>query len=238
MVFTKSALTIVIIASLSLMSCASWRAEAPPSGGPRADEQVEPLAGGWKTWVLTSGSQLRLPAPPDQAATAFELQELRALATRRDAAALDRVSFWDAGAPGYRWNGILADELSKHNLAGATTSRQVALMQVAIYDATIAAWDSKYTYRRPRPSAVDPTLTHRAVPLIRLSTPQLRVQQREYLPIFSRTTLRPSWRRRRTRHALVRLRACSTRAIRRLASSWGAKLRPSLSSAPSTMAPK
>src|SRR5262249_60303173 len=81
------------------------------------------------------------------------------MAARRDAAALDQISFWDSGAPGYRWNGILADELSKHNLAGATTSRQVALMHVAIYDATIAAWDSKYTYQRPRPSATDPTLT-------------------------------------------------------------------------------
>jgi membrane-associated phospholipid phosphatase len=159
MVFTNSALTIVILASLTLLGCAAPRGDAPPSSaGARADEQVEPSAGNWKTWVLTSGSQLRVPPPPDQAASAAELQQLRALATRRDAAALDRVGFWDTGAPGYRWNGILADELAKHNLAGATTSRQIALMQVAVYDATIAAWDSKYTYRRPRPSTADPAL--------------------------------------------------------------------------------
>jgi hypothetical protein len=30
--------------------------------------QVEPRAGHWKTWVITSGSALRLPAPPDVAA--------------------------------------------------------------------------------------------------------------------------------------------------------------------------
>src|SRR2546427_6070578 len=122
MAVTKAALAIVILASAALGSCVSSRVEAPPasSGEPRVNEQVEPTAGRWKTWVLTSGSQLRLPPPPDQAGTAAELRELRALAGQRDAAALDRISFWDAGAPGDRWNGILADELSKHNLAGAT----------------------------------------------------------------------------------------------------------------------
>jgi membrane-associated phospholipid phosphatase len=31
-------------------------------------------------------------------------------------------------------------------------------MNVAIYDAMVAAWEAKYTYDRPRPSLVDPTL--------------------------------------------------------------------------------
>ena len=35
----------------------------------------------------------------------------------------------------------------------------LALVNVAIYDATIAAWDAKYVYNRPRPSEADPTLT-------------------------------------------------------------------------------
>jgi membrane-associated phospholipid phosphatase len=34
----------------------------------------------------------------------------------------------------------------------------LALMNVAIYDATIAAWEAKYTYNRPRPSEADPSL--------------------------------------------------------------------------------
>jgi membrane-associated phospholipid phosphatase len=158
MAVTKSALAIAILAGATLGGCVSSRIEAPPPPrGAPAGEQVEPSAGRWKTWVLTSGSQLRLP-PPDQAATATELRGLRAMAGQRDTAALDRISFWDAGAPGYRWNGILADELAKHKLAGATTSRHVALMQAAIYDATIATWDSKYTHQRPRPVAADPTL--------------------------------------------------------------------------------
>ena len=38
----------------------------------------------------------------------------------------------------------------------------LALMTVAVYDATIAAWDSKYAYKRPRPSEADPSVGHRA----------------------------------------------------------------------------
>src|SRR5262249_21470308 len=57
-----------------------------------------------------------------------------------------------------RATAILADELLRRNLLGATRSRHWALAPVAIYDATIAAWDSKYAYQRPRPSVLDPTL--------------------------------------------------------------------------------
>src|SRR5690242_18979761 len=52
---------------------------------------IEPTAGSWHTWVLTSGSELRLPPPPDDAASRAELDELRTLASRRDAATLDRI---------------------------------------------------------------------------------------------------------------------------------------------------
>ncbi len=160
MAFTKAALALAIVAGAALVGCGTSHTQTStlPSGTTQRADEVEPLAGHWKTWVLTSGSQLRLPPPPDRVTTAAELKELHALTARRDPAALDRIAFWDTGAPGYRWNGILADELARHNLAGATTSRHVALMEVAIYDATIAAWDSKYAHHRPRPGAADPML--------------------------------------------------------------------------------
>ena len=144
----------------------------------------------------TSGHQLRLPPPPDQAATAAELQELRALEKLRDGATPRQHRVLGHRSAGYRWNGILADELSKHNLTRATTSRQAALMQVPIYDATIAAWDSKYTYRRPRPSPADPTLVtpspHRRVPPIPRNTLRWRRSRRESWPTSSPTTAKPS----------------------------------------------
>ena len=61
--------------------------------------QVEPQAGTWKTHVLTSGSALRLPPPPNPSATQAELADLRALAAQRDAAALDQTCSSAAGSP-------------------------------------------------------------------------------------------------------------------------------------------
>ena len=65
--------------------------------------QVEPRAGQWKTWVIASGSALRLPAPPDVAGTAAEIQWVKSCVAARTQANLAQVRFWDAGAPGYRW---------------------------------------------------------------------------------------------------------------------------------------
>jgi hypothetical protein len=44
-------------------------------------------AGAWKTGVHASGSDLRIPAPPDAAQTLGEMAALRALAALRDSAA-------------------------------------------------------------------------------------------------------------------------------------------------------
>jgi membrane-associated phospholipid phosphatase len=116
---------------------------------------IEPGAGTWRTWVLTSGKDLRIPAPPEWVQTMAELAALRSLATQRDAATLDRIRYWDAGAPGYRWNEIALVQASA--VRAPRGLRAMALLNVAIYDATVAAWDSKYAYNRPRPSEIDPT---------------------------------------------------------------------------------
>src|SRR5438128_9621500 len=63
--------------------------------------QVEPHAGQWKTWIIASGSALRLPAPPDAAATAAEIQWGKDCAAARNQTALAQIRFWDAAAPGY-----------------------------------------------------------------------------------------------------------------------------------------
>src|SRR5262245_44692666 len=80
--------------------------------------QIEPRAGTWKTWVLKSGSDLRLPAPPDAAATQAELAELRTLAARRDDAVLARIRYWDAGSPAYRWSEIAVAKIPQGPVRG------------------------------------------------------------------------------------------------------------------------
>lgn len=119
---------------------------------------IEPGAGNWRPWVLASGRELRLPPPPDERSTKREQQELRKLAVEDDAATLERIRYWDSGAPAHRWNERLAELIVRDdagNLAGTTA---FTLLNITIHDALIAAWDSKYAYRRPRPSELDARL--------------------------------------------------------------------------------
>src|SRR5690349_16080972 len=124
-----------------------------------AEGLVEPHAGTWKTWVIVSGEQFRSPEPPDRDATAKELDELSRIAAQRDQAALDRVAYWDTGAPSYRWSEIAVAEHIKAGSVVQVAVRDLTLMHVAIYDAMVAAWDGKYAYKRPRPGAVRASLT-------------------------------------------------------------------------------
>jgi hypothetical protein len=67
-------------------------------------DSIEPKAGTWKMWVLTSGSQFRLPPPPDKAATAAEIKHLKDLVAKRDAEALNAMA--DQAAESRIWAGI------------------------------------------------------------------------------------------------------------------------------------
>ncbi|MGO6780889.1 phosphatase PAP2 family protein [Rhizobium ruizarguesonis] len=116
---------------------------------------IEPNAGTWKTWVITSGKDFRVPPPPDTSAT--ELEQLHDLVAKNDAQVAAKITFWDAGSPGYRW----IDLVNNRVLTGQpipNAHRIYTYLTMAMYDATIAAWESKYFYNRPRPSEAEATL--------------------------------------------------------------------------------
>jgi membrane-associated phospholipid phosphatase len=123
-----------------------------------AGDQIEPKAGTWKTWVISSGREFRAPAPPNDAATAAEIGELRSLGNKRDPTARELIAYWNVGPPSYRWHEIALSEVMSKNLPWNYAMRDFALVHAAIYDAMVAAWDSKYAYNRKRPSEVDGSL--------------------------------------------------------------------------------
>ena len=120
--------------------------------------QIEPAAGTWKTWVVPSVNQIRLPAPPTAAASAAEIQTIKSLMAESNPDTRAQVAYWDAGPPGYRWMQLASQQMLAQNVAAPLFTRGMALVAVAIYDATIAAWDSKYAWNRPAPSAMDSTI--------------------------------------------------------------------------------
>jgi len=121
--------------------------------------QVEPGAGKWKTWVIPSGDAFRLPAPPDKQITARELEWVKDCISQRNQATLAAIQYWDAGSPGYRWMQLAEQSVVSAGLPATLQTRALALVAAAISDATVAAWDSKYAYKRSHPSELDSAIT-------------------------------------------------------------------------------
>ncbi len=115
---------------------------------------VEPGAGDWKTWVLTSPGEISVPPPPSGGAAKRDHDDVLHAVAHRNAAMMDSISFWDTGSPGYRWNQIAAHQASMD--PSPDTFRVVAYVNLAIYDATIATWKAKKQCGRKRPSEVGP----------------------------------------------------------------------------------
>ena len=68
-----------------------------------AGDPIEPNAGNWKTWIISSGKDYRVPPPPPPAQTQAELRALSDLINLNDAQVEQQIKYWDAGAPAYRW---------------------------------------------------------------------------------------------------------------------------------------
>ncbi|MBD0296209.1 MAG: phosphatase PAP2 family protein [Flavisolibacter sp.] len=115
-----------------------------------AQAQLEPAAGKWKTWFITSGRDYRLPAPPSYKE---EMAQVLSRQQNLDSAGWQQILYWNAGAPGYRWQEMMGKLwMTDTGYNGALAN---LLLGVATYDATIAAWDTKYAYKRPRPFTAD-----------------------------------------------------------------------------------
>lgn len=111
-----------------------------------ATAQTEPEAANWKAWFIESPNAYRLPAPPSNK---DEIAQVLSAQARLSASDVEKIQYWNAGAPGYRWNAMV----TKLWMSGAGSNGTLAqlLVGTATYDATLAAWDTKYAYNRPRP---------------------------------------------------------------------------------------
>src|SRR5688500_746183 len=66
--------------------------------------QIEPAAGNWKTWFISSGKDYRLSPPPSNK------EEITAVINAQrnlDSTGRQQIQFWNAGAPGYRWQEVI-----------------------------------------------------------------------------------------------------------------------------------
>jgi hypothetical protein len=127
----------------------------PPPGS--VSPPVQPLAGTWRTWVLPSGDALRPPPPPAYGSPEYLAEARELVVISRDLTDEQRriARYWQGGQgtplpPGI-WNRIVLDDLAEHHAGGPESVRVLALVNVALADAGVAAWDAKYTWWTPRP---------------------------------------------------------------------------------------
>jgi hypothetical protein len=157
---------------------------------PYAPAKVDETAGNWKTFVLTSPTEVAVPALNSDAAYKKEVDSVKALAITADQKAA--VQYWGAGAV-LRWNEIARELAARYNIPPAAnaagvypvpnaadpladpkypfanppyTARALAYLSVAQYDALVSAWKYKYQYNRQAPYVLDATIK----PLLPIST--------------------------------------------------------------------
>ena len=137
-----------------------WFSSATPPAAP-----VGVLFGRAKPYFLRSGDQFR-PAPPpafDSPEFVAALAEVRLVSDRRTPEQAAVARSWALpqgtyGPPGY-WNEEAARLATKYRLRESAVTHLLALMNMAGFDAIIAAHDAKYTYWTIRPTQADPAIT-------------------------------------------------------------------------------
>lgn len=106
----------------------------------------------------------RPPAPPATKSEQFkkELDEVLYYSKNMTRERIRIVHFWADGVststpPGH-WNAIACEDFVKQRFSEVRWARNLALLNMAMFDAAICCWDAKYHYFNPRPSQINPEI--------------------------------------------------------------------------------
>jgi hypothetical protein len=122
-----------------------------------------PMFGKTKPFLFDSATAVSLrPGPPPLVSSEQMKKETAEILefTKNDTREHYRiVHFWADGVatstpPGH-WNAIAADDFITKNYSEVRWARNYALINMALMDASIVCWDTKFTYFNPRPTQMD-----------------------------------------------------------------------------------
>lgn len=122
--------------------------------------------GAVRAWMMTPEDIVReRPGPPPLASSplmATELAEVRSHVDKRDRRELAIANFWADGpstpTPPGHWNLLALPYIKRADLSEVRAARALALLNMAMHDAAVACWETKYFYFNARPSQLDPDL--------------------------------------------------------------------------------
>jgi membrane-associated phospholipid phosphatase len=131
-----------------------WLSTVTTGVGATSPDAGGAAVGDWKTWVLTSGSEIQ-PAPPpaaDSAQTAAEVAELRDLQSSRSPISDTAIQYWNSGPASRRWTEITLSLIQRDKVNPVRAARILGCVHTAIADTVAATWHAKYHFNRPKPS--------------------------------------------------------------------------------------
>lgn len=114
----------------------------------------ESSAGEWKPWVLESGAEVRVPAPPKpgSAAAKRDGQELKDAVAKRTKVQESAARAYTRAPVVEPWIEQNVELVASQPKDVPASSRAYSITSVAMYDAVIAAMHWKYVYDRKAPS--------------------------------------------------------------------------------------
>jgi hypothetical protein len=129
--------------------------QTEPPAGPywRGLNPVEPDARQWHTWVISSPSEFQ-PEPPyplGSPADRREQEELIATSHRLTAQDVAVVHKWADLPPSVIWNQLATRLIERHDVDRWTAVNAYAYMNMAMHDAFVACWHTKFRYWAARP---------------------------------------------------------------------------------------
>lgn len=138
-----------------------WLSQETPARPP-----MLPLFGRVRMWNMTEANLVaeRPVAPPSTSSEAMnnEVAEVKNFADNLTRERLAIVHKWADGAGTYtppgHWNDIAAEYIHDANFSEVRAARAYALLNMALHDAAVGCWDTKFFYFNPRPSQMDPSI--------------------------------------------------------------------------------
>ena len=125
-----------------------------------------PLFGSVQTWMMQPSDVIaeRAAPPPSthSAAMNADLQAVRDAVNNITPDQLATVYKWadgvSTGTPPGHWDFIAVPYITAAHMSEVRTARTFALLNMAMHDAGVSCWDTKYYYFNPRPSQLDPSI--------------------------------------------------------------------------------
>jgi PAP2 superfamily protein len=125
-----------------------------------------PLFGKVLPFLFDTNTVVALRPGPPPSATSSDMQQQTSMVydqiknPTRDQISI--VQFWADGVATYtppgHWNAIAAEDFITQNYSEVRWARNMALVDMALMDAGIVCWNTKYFYFNPRPSQLDPAI--------------------------------------------------------------------------------